>query len=143
MGESQLESARQSRSANLSGARKAAVLLVAIGDELAKEILRSLPESDVELLRYASLLLGLLVVLAFGVRPALRKASQIPRNGGRELSSGSPDANPASLPGVEAEVIDPGRIRAQEIYEQVKTHMKQEPTQSSRLLQSWIHSEGG
>jgi flagellar motor switch protein FliG len=32
----------------LSGARKAAVLLMAIGDELAKEILRGLPESDVE-----------------------------------------------------------------------------------------------
>ena len=32
----------------LSGARKAAVLLMAIGDELAKEILRALPEADVE-----------------------------------------------------------------------------------------------
>jgi len=34
--------------AHLSGARKAAVLLMAVGEELAKEILRSLPESDVE-----------------------------------------------------------------------------------------------
>ena len=32
----------------LSGARKAAVLLMAIRDELAKEILRALPEADVE-----------------------------------------------------------------------------------------------
>ena len=32
----------------LSGARKAAVVLMAIGDELAKEILRALPEADVE-----------------------------------------------------------------------------------------------
>ena len=35
-------------SAHLTGTRKAAVLLMAVGDELAKEILRSLPESDVE-----------------------------------------------------------------------------------------------
>lgn len=35
---------------NLSGARKAAVLLMTIGEELARDILRVLPESDVELL---------------------------------------------------------------------------------------------
>lgn len=33
---------------HLSGARKAAVLLMAVGETLAKEILRSLPEQDVE-----------------------------------------------------------------------------------------------
>jgi flagellar motor switch protein FliG len=39
---------RQNRMANLTGARKAAVLLMAVGEELAKEILRALPETDVE-----------------------------------------------------------------------------------------------
>ena len=34
--------------ANLTGARKAAVLLMAVGEDLAKEILRTLPETDVE-----------------------------------------------------------------------------------------------
>ncbi len=38
----------QGKTANLSGARKAAVLLMAVGEDLAKELLRSLPESDVE-----------------------------------------------------------------------------------------------
>jgi len=38
----------QGKTASLSGARKAAVLLMAVGEELAKEILRTLPESDVE-----------------------------------------------------------------------------------------------
>jgi flagellar motor switch protein FliG len=33
---------------NMSGVRKAAVLLVAVGEELAKEILRALPEVDVQ-----------------------------------------------------------------------------------------------
>ena len=41
-------SAPQRTTAHLSGARKAAVLLMAVGEDLAKEILRTLPESDVE-----------------------------------------------------------------------------------------------
>jgi flagellar M-ring protein FliF len=32
-------------------------------------------------------------------------------------------------------------MRTQHIFEQVSEHLKQEPSQSSRLLQSWIHSE--
>ncbi|MGA7241757.1 MAG: flagellar motor switch protein FliG [Terracidiphilus sp.] len=40
--------AAQRRASNLSGARKAAVLLMAVGENLAKEILRTLPEADVE-----------------------------------------------------------------------------------------------
>jgi len=33
---------------NMSGSRKAAILMVAVGEELAKEILRTLPETDVQ-----------------------------------------------------------------------------------------------
>jgi flagellar motor switch protein FliG len=40
--------ARHRQSASLSGIRKAAVLLVAVGENLAKEILRALPEVDVQ-----------------------------------------------------------------------------------------------
>ena len=39
---------KRRESQNLPGARKAAVLLVAIGEELAREILRALPEQDVQ-----------------------------------------------------------------------------------------------
>jgi flagellar motor switch protein FliG len=42
--------ARRRQSANMSGVRKAAVLLVAVGEGPAKEILRVLPENDVQLL---------------------------------------------------------------------------------------------
>jgi flagellar motor switch protein FliG len=35
-------------SATLSGVRKAAILLVAVGEDLAKEVLRALPEADVQ-----------------------------------------------------------------------------------------------
>jgi flagellar motor switch protein FliG len=44
--ETGIEKRRQT--AAMSGARKAAVLLVAVGEELAKEILRALPEQDVQ-----------------------------------------------------------------------------------------------
>jgi flagellar motor switch protein FliG len=40
--------ARKRKSAQLNRVRKAAVLLVAVGEELAKEILRALPEADVQ-----------------------------------------------------------------------------------------------
>jgi len=40
--------ARRRESANMSGIRKAAILLVAVGEELAGEVLRALPEADVQ-----------------------------------------------------------------------------------------------
>jgi flagellar motor switch protein FliG len=43
-----LEGTRRRAASNLSGLRKAAVLLMAVGEELAKEILRALPEADVQ-----------------------------------------------------------------------------------------------
>ncbi len=46
--ESESGAARRHQSAGISGLRKAAVLLVAVGEELAKEVLRVLPEADVE-----------------------------------------------------------------------------------------------
>lgn len=46
--ESGTGAANRALKANLNGARKAAVLLVSVGEELAKEILRVLPEADVQ-----------------------------------------------------------------------------------------------
>ncbi len=50
MGEqgSEFGASKSSHSSSLSGVRKAAVLLVAVGGDLAKEILRALPEADVQ-----------------------------------------------------------------------------------------------
>ena len=42
--------ARPSRTGQLDGVRKAAILLIAMGEDLAKEILRTLPDADVQLL---------------------------------------------------------------------------------------------
>jgi len=82
-------------------------------------------------------------VIAFGVRPALRHsrvgplAKQLPR----ELAVRAEAAEPRVLKPPEPVEMDPERIRNQEIFEQVSSHLKREPTQSSRLLQSWIHSD--
>ena len=40
--------AQRRQAANLSGVRKAAILLGAVGEALAKEVLRALPEADVQ-----------------------------------------------------------------------------------------------
>jgi flagellar M-ring protein FliF len=100
-------------------------------------------ENSPVLIKYAALLIGLLVVLAFGVRPALRHARPMPApksKAGKQLPAQTAPAPPMLKPPEPVEV-PPERARAQEIFEQVSDHLKHEPTQSSRLLQSWIHSE--
>jgi flagellar M-ring protein FliF len=91
-------------------------------------------------------MVGLLVVLAFGVRPALRRVhplTALAQTAAKELAAGTATAAgvPQVMRALEPAEIDPERLRAQEIFEQVSGHLKREPTQSSRLLQSWIHSD--
>jgi flagellar M-ring protein FliF len=99
-------------------------------------------ENSPVLVRYAAMLAGVLIVLGFGVRPALRHARSSPRVDAKSLAKQLPAAaaQPPLAPPEPAE-LDPERIRTQEIFEQVSGHLKREPTQSSRLLQSWIHSD--
>ncbi len=111
------------------------------------QILSGVEHSPV-LVKYVTLLLCLLVVLGFGLRPALRRAGWEKRDGTKtseksatpELLMQSSAAAQISNPPAPA-LPDPDRLRAQEILEQVTGHLKREPTQSSRLLQSWIHSQ--
>jgi flagellar M-ring protein FliF len=98
-------------------------------------------ESSPVLVKYLSLLIGLTVVLLFGVRPALGKAASAIKGAPRELSRGATAVSPAALPASETALLDPERVRTQEIFEQVTGQIKNEPAQSSRLLQSWIHSD--
>jgi flagellar M-ring protein FliF len=95
------------------------------------------------LVKYAALLMATLVILFFGVRPALRRFGAphlVAANGKhRELASGEVE-HAQGLPVASVEA-DPARQRSQEIYNQVTEQIKREPTQSSKLLQSWIHSD--
>jgi len=99
----------------------------------------STAESSPVLVKYVALFAAVLVVLAFGVRPAIRQVTSRPAV--KELPGGKPEAHPPALSPPEIAELDPERQRTQEIFEQVTDHLKREPAQSSRLLQSWIHSD--
>jgi flagellar M-ring protein FliF len=102
-------------------------------------------ENSPVLVKYAALLLGLLMVMAFAVRPALSAVRSAPK----QLEKGESKARPAGteaaaqhiLNPAEIAELDPERARVQEIFDQVTGHLQREPAQSSRLLQSWIHSD--
>ena len=101
-------------------------------------------ESSPVLVKYAALLACVFLVVAFGVRPALRHARLGPgprHQGTKELPGRAEAAEQRVLKPPEPAELDPERVRTQEIFEQVTSHLKREPTQSSRLLQSWIHSD--
>jgi len=109
---------------------------------VSEQILTTAENSPV-LVKYLALLVGLMVVVAFAVRPAIRHASTalLARPSGKSASRELAAASQAALSPPEPVPMDPERLRNQEIFEQVKGHLKREPTQSSRLLQSWIHSD--
>jgi flagellar M-ring protein FliF len=108
---------------------------------LPQQILSGVENSPV-LVKYLALLMATFVILLFGVRPALKRVAAVALEPGRgrphELGAGETAANALPKPPGE---VDPERARSQAIFNEVTNQMKREPTQSSRLLQSWIHSD--
>jgi flagellar M-ring protein FliF len=101
-------------------------------------------ENSPVLIRYAALIAAILLVLALGVRPALRRAGlgkQKPVAPGTPELPAPPDSEFAALDSSDSHALTPEMARAQEIFAQVSETLKRDPAQSSRLLQSWIHSE--
>ena len=108
-------------------------------------------ESSPLLIKYATLLVGLLMVLALGLRPALGGMhGAAPVAKGKKGKKGAAAPAPEQLAAEQAAALaaelddhsDAERLRGQAIFEKVSGHVKREPAQSSRLLQSWIHSDG-
>jgi flagellar M-ring protein FliF len=105
------------------------------------------------LVKYAALVLGLMFVVAFGVRPAVKRTKPAPppkekapkqlkgdkKGEGKQLPQ--PEAPKPPVEAIPEPEPDPERVRAQEIFDQVSEQLKRNPAQSSRLLQSWIHSD--
>ena len=111
------------------------------GTSLPVEMLSKLQASP-ELLKYAVLLFGIALVLVLGVRPALRRAMQLAIQEKGSLPTDAPrTASEKMLPAALPAADDVDRLRANQIFERVTNQIKSEPGQSSRLLQSWIHSE--
>jgi flagellar M-ring protein FliF len=108
------------------------------------QVLATVENSPV-LIKYVALMAGLIVVVAFGVRPALRRAVPasllLSKDAVKELAAGGVAAPHPAFKPMEPVEFDPERLKALEIFEQVTGHLKKEPTQSSRLLQSWIHTD--
>ncbi len=106
-------------------------------------------ESSPVVVKYAALLAGLLLIVAFGLRPAVARARSVStakekaaaKGELKELAALAETTETRALKPPEPVEMDPERLRTQEIFDQVTGHLKREPSQSSRLLQSWIHSD--
>lgn len=112
---------------------------------LPGQVLTAVENSPV-LVKYVALFAGLLLVLAFGVRPALKlargeAASTEAQQRAKEDKAALASAAVQPAEAIELPPPDLERLRAQQVFEQVAEHLKREPAQSTRLLQSWIHSE--
>lgn len=96
------------------------------------------------LLKYGTILLALLALLIFVVRPAMAAMKPVPVH---ELNP--PPSQPAFLEsGDEAEPTTPEQLAAEKqkqymqlVFDHVTDQLKSDPAQSTRLLQSWIHTE--
>jgi flagellar M-ring protein FliF len=100
-------------------------------------------ESSPVLVKYGALVAAILLILALGVRPALRRAGvgKGPAEPVTPELPGPSDGEIAALNTPESLALSPEITRAQEIFNQVTETLKRDPAQSSRLLQSWIHAD--
>jgi len=113
----------------------------AVPPSIVNQALSSVEHSPL-LVKYGALLLGLVLLIMLAIRPALAKVRSTAGLGGK--SSAAELAAPAAanfLPGDLDEAEESERKRVQQVFDQVTETLKRDPTQSSRLLQSWIHSE--
>jgi flagellar M-ring protein FliF len=95
------------------------------------------------LLRYGTIVAALLAFFLFVARPALRFLASPPsvRLPSPPAAPHLPSAAPPRELSPEDRAADEQKVRAQNVFEQVSEHVKREPAQSTRLLESWIRSE--
>lgn len=98
-------------------------------------------ENSPLLVRYGALLVAVLLVLALGVRPALKRVAGSAKAGDKSAVREIPAHPKPELTSQDSPALEAERTRTQEIFDAVSGHLKREPAQSSRLLQSWIHSD--
>lgn len=113
-------------------------LVPAAHHSLPAEFVASFRRSP-EVVKYICLLFGILALLAFGVRPVMRQLLAFADEGGSKERPMLESTTQQQL--LQASPVDPGRARAQEILDKVAGQIRNEPTQTSRLLQSWIQSD--
>jgi flagellar M-ring protein FliF len=114
--------------------------LVRAGQSLPSQIY-SIIRTSPEIVKYLCLVLGALIVVLFGIRPALKQVFAGATGAASRALPASDQADHLLQRPAETPVYDQSKARAQEIFEKVTSQIKNEPAQSTRLLQSWIRSE--
>ena len=114
----------------------------AVAPPLLDRVLDTVERSPV-LVKYASLLVGLALVIVLVLRPALGRASQQLAAPGKAKPAelAAPPGQQPVLATTEQAAQELERQRVQRVFDQVTDTLKRDPAQSSRLLQSWIHSD--
>jgi flagellar M-ring protein FliF len=95
------------------------------------------------LLRYVTILLCMLGLLLFVVRPLMAFAKSGTLAALHSLPSSTPVLGPATEtpPTPDQIAADRQKQHMQMVFEHVSEQLRREPAQSTRLLQSWIHTE--
>jgi flagellar M-ring protein FliF len=94
--------------------------------------------------KYGALLVALLCLVFFVVRPMMKKSTSTEAVAAATLP-GEPQLTPgetqARLLEDENEIAERQKKHAQMLFDSVAEHLRREPAQTTRLLQSWIHTE--
>jgi flagellar M-ring protein FliF len=95
------------------------------------------------LLKYGTLLVGLTLLILLVIRPALGQAKPPAplESKGKHPALASPAESEAIPLTPEQAALELEKQRTQRVFDQVTETLKRDPAQSSRLLQSWIHSD--
>jgi flagellar M-ring protein FliF len=109
-----------------------------LGERLLNTAVASEP-----LMKLSVILMGILALLLFVVRPMMRKVQSIgtagalaaPKNAALNAGESQLVSDAAQL------AAEKQRLEAQVVFDSVTDHLRREPAQSTRLLQSWIHTE--
>jgi flagellar M-ring protein FliF len=112
---------------------------------MAERVL-GMASQSASLIRYGTIFMAMLVFFFFVARPALRSlaAGPAPARGPAPVAAaaGRLAAEPAPrMLTPEQQEAEQQKLHAQTIFETVAEHVKREPAQSTRLLESWIRSE--
>lgn len=107
-----------------------------------ERLLKTASQSEA-LIRYAMIGLLMLAVLIFVVRPMTRKVKLAALPEALAAPQEAALASGETPPLVSAEQLstEKHKQRAQVVFDQVLDHLRRDPAQSTRLLQSWIHTE--
>lgn len=91
--------------------------------------------------KYGVLLAAVLCLIFFVVRPVMQRSAAVQAALTAPQAEGQLAAGAAPSLKVEEVMAEKQRQHAQVLFDSVAEHLRREPAQTTRLLQSWIHTE--